>query len=206
MLRRAALFVVGLAGVLTTVATSPVRAPATASVRSDPSTITVVLDDAQPALRFTVTAAGNDRAPNFARVRAEVRVDEDDDPATDGVTLADVGLLDLPAGGDPALPADVELDDDPATAAVAEGTFAVTREIDPATLVDGVDLVLATRLRPDVDAARLTVVVAVEAEVFSTTDAAVDLGLTIDVAPRPGDGSPAAEDVPPPDADETPTP
>jgi hypothetical protein len=197
MLRRLASVVLALAGAAATVATSPPIEPATAPLASPPSTVSVTLSREQPALRFTVTARATGSTPRSATVRAEVRVDDDGDPENDGLPAVDTGLLALTDdGGEPALPVDVDVDGDPALASVAEGTFAVTRAVEPALLADGVELVLAARLRPERAAARLTFVVVVEADVDpAVADTAEAPVLAVAVALRPD--TPADDDADP---------
>jgi hypothetical protein len=156
------------------------------SVVDDATTLDVALDGTTPQVAFTVTTTAQAASVFDAGLRADVRVDDDGDPANDGVRLLDVGLVEHGAG----LPVDVDVAGDAAMASVGEGAFGVVTRLDPVAVIDGAVTDFVVRLRPDASRARVTVQLRGSIVVEGGAPATV----TVDVAPRADDAAPAAEE------------
>jgi hypothetical protein len=174
LLRRLSIVVVTVVGVCAVTATSEATPPAFDVVSPDKN-IGVALDDATPEARFVIDVVSTvaDGA-DVVTLRADIAVDDDLDPATDGTAVVDVGLI--PA--DEALPDNVEIAGDATLAAVREGNFGVERFLD-----DAVPVVLAVRKRDNAASARVTFRLVASTSVFRNTAPGSDETLTIEVSP-----------------------
>ncbi len=172
MLRHLLLKAVVVVGVLAVTATSPPIEPSFQVVSSNKS-ITLVLDEDAPEARFLVDVASTVTDADALLLRSDIVVDDDQDRATDGLAVVDVGLL---AAGAP-LPADVELAGDASLAAVREGSFGVER------VVDGSQLVLAARKRDTASSVRVTFGLVASTTVFRNGAPSGDETLALEVSP-----------------------
>jgi len=173
LLRRSSIVVVTVGGALAVTATSSVEAPRFDVVSPD-KTIGMVLDAATPEARFLIDITNTVVDGDALVLRTDINVDDDLDPATDGATVVDVGLI--PAG-EP-LPDDVELAGDASLAAVREGAFGVERFVE-----DGGPVVLAVRMRDNAASVRVNFRLVASTTVFRDTAPTSDETLTLDVSP-----------------------
>lgn len=175
---------VALVGVVATTATSEAE---TSSSASDETTLELVLDATRAVIAFDVTTTVRATDPLAAELRADLRVDDDGDAATDGVHLLDVGLLPEGQG----LPDDVDVAGDASMASVGEGAFGIGTDLAIDDVEGGVVTTLVVRLRPEARRARVNVRLTATATVADTATPSVD----VDVAPR-ADEPPAPTGTP----------
>ncbi|MDP2342302.1 MAG: hypothetical protein Q8O67_15210 [Deltaproteobacteria bacterium] len=173
LLRRLSIVVVTVVGVGAVTATSAVDEPRFDVVSPDKN-IGLVLDEGTPEARFLVDITSTVVDGDALTLRADINVDDDLDPETDGATVVDVGLL--PAG-EP-LPVDVEIAGDASLAAVREGAFGVERFVD-----DGGPVVLAVRKRDNAASVRINFRLVASTTVTRSGAPAGDETLTLDVSP-----------------------
>lgn len=173
MVRRVLIVIVTLVGWVGVSATSPAVGPSF-DVASSEKSITLVLDEALPEVRFLVDVASS--VVDDIGVSLSVNVTVTDDaaaPAAAGVAVLDVGLV-QPFSP---LPANVELAADPSMAAVRAGESSIER------IMDGPQLVLVARKTQTAGSVRATFALVASTMVFGSSAPGADEVLTISVSP-----------------------